>query len=387
MSLATLGRNWVLVLFAVFALYPFLPFAEANRGEQFTLLFAYAILGLGLNVVIGYTGLLHLGIAAFFGIGAYTAAILTVSFFPFQQSFLVAAAVATLAAAVAGVVTTAPILRLRGDYLALVTLGFGLIALYAIRNLDAITDGTRGLSPIKAGPVPGVSPDVDLADWKVNAEWTNRWYKYPYLYFVVLAALALTMALLRNLERSRLGRAWVALREDELAASCMGLNPARLKLAAIAIGAGLAGLAGAFYAVALSTTGNPQSYDFTLSMTMVCCVILGGLGNRPGVLLGVLLLMGFDRILTNILDNEIQAMIGGGGANYLRVSGWKLFIFGMVLILMMRFRPAGLIPEARHARELDPAADEAAGEAAAREEAQESGVRSPGSEQKPRSSG
>jgi len=146
----------------------------------------------------------------------------------------------------------------------------------------------------------------------------------------------------------------VALREDELASTCMGLNPARLKLAAIAIGGGLAGLAGALYAMSLRTTGNPQSYDFTLSMIMVCCVILGGLGNRNGILLGVFLLMGFDRIVTNILDNLIQEQIGTGGPTYQKVSGWKLIIFGLVLILMMRFRPEGLLPEARQKRELHP---------------------------------
>jgi branched-chain amino acid transport system permease protein len=370
MNWAALGRNWVLVLFGLLAVYPLLPFADSNRGEQFTILFVYAILALGLNVILGYTGLLHLGMAAFFGVGAYTVGILSVPFFPFQQSFLVSAVVAVLAAAFVGVVTTAPILRLRGDYLALVTLAFGLIALYAIRNLDSITEGTKSMGPIEPGPLPGVAGD-DMTAYQLHENWGKRWYSYPYLYFVALGLLAIVMVLLRNLERSRLGRAWVALREDELAASCMGLNPARLKLAAIAIGAGLAGLAGALYSLAQHTTGNPQSYDFTLSMTMVCCVILGGLGNRPGVLVGVFLLMGFDLILTSILDNQVQALIGGGGANYLRVSGWKLFIFGMVLILMMRFRPAGLIPEERHARELDTAADEAAGEAAAKAEAGE----------------
>jgi len=304
--------------------------------------------------VLGYTGLLHLGIAAFFGIGAYTVGILTVPFFPFQQSFLVAAFAATVLAALVGVASTAPILRLRGDYLALVTLGFGLITLYAIRNLDAITEGTKGMNPIEAGPIPGVPESTDLSGLKLLSQWGVRWYKYPYLYFVTLGVLGLTMLFLRNLERSRLGRAWVALREDELAASCMGLNPARLKLAAIAIGAGLAGLAGAFYAMSIRTTGNPQAYDFTLSMIMVCCVILGGLGNRNGVLLGVFLLMGFDRIITNILDNAIQEQIGTGGPTYQKVSGWKLIIFGLVLILMMRFRPEGLLPEARQKRELHP---------------------------------
>lgn len=361
-------QYWVPGLFLVLAAYPFLPIAEALRGEQFTILFILAILGLGLNVVLGYTGLLHLGIAAFFGIGAYTVGILTVPFYPFQQSFLVAAIAAIAISAVIGVASTAPILRLRGDYLALVTLGFGLITLYAIRNLDAITQGTKGLNPIEAGPMPGVPDSVNLSSLRLNPQWGTRWYKYPYLYFIALGLLGLTMVLLRNLERSRLGRAWVALREDELAATCMGLNPARLKLAAIAIGAGLAGLAGALYAMALRTTGNPQAYDFTLSMNMVCCVILGGLGNRNGVLLGVFLLMGFDRILTGILDNWIQEQIGTGSHTYEKPSGWRLIVFGLVLILMMRFRPEGLLPEQRQKRELHPEAEEAAGEKEAKKE-------------------
>lgn len=366
-----LSRHWVPLLFAALAAYPFLPFAESNRGEQFTILFIYAILALGLNVVIGYTGLLHLGIAAFFGIGAYTVGILTVPFFPFQQSFLVAALAAVAISTAVGIITTAPILRLRGDYLALVTLGFGLITLYAIRNLDAITEGTKGLNPIEAGPLPGVPEDADLSAVRVHSDWGTRWYKYPYLYFVVLGVLGAVMVFLKNLEQSRLGRAWVALREDELAAACMGLNPARLKLAAIALGAGLAGLAGAFYALALGTTGNPQTYDFTLSMIMMCCVILGGLGNRPGVLLGAFLLMGFDRIVTNILDNFLQEQFDAGARTYFKVSGWKLVIFGGVLILMMRFRPEGLLPETRRRHELHPEADEAAGEAAARLEVED----------------
>jgi branched-chain amino acid transport system permease protein len=366
----SLLRHWVVGLFVLLAAYPFLPFAESNRGEQFTILFIYAILALGLNVVLGYTGVLHLGIAGFFAIGAYTTAVLTVEFFPFQQTFLVALPLAVLAAAAAGVVTTAPILRLRGDYLALVTLGFGLIVFYLIRNLKAITDGTMGLSPILPDALPGL-PGKDMSGVQLNNVWGRAWFNFPYLYFLALGALAATMLFLRNVERSRLGRAWVALREDELAASCMGLNPAKLKLAAVAIGAGLAGLAGALNAVYLRTTGNPQSYDFTLSMIMVCCVILGGLGNRSGVVLGVFILMGFDRIVTNILDNQIQMAVGSGGKEYMKISAWKLFIFGMVLILMMRFRPEGLLPETRHRRELHPETDEAAGEAAARAEARE----------------
>lgn len=356
-------RHWTVWLFLFLAAYPLLPLAEATRGEQLTILFVYAILAQGLNVVLGLTGLLHLGIAAFFAIGAYTVGILTVSIFPFQWSFLPAAAAAVALAALTGILTTAPILRLRGDYLALVTLGLGLIVLYAIRNLDPITEGTKGISPLDAGPLPGFS-GKNLESWRVRTDWGRHWYNYPYFYYLSLTALAAVLLLVRNLEHSRLGRAWVALREDELAATCMGLNPARLKLAAIAVGGGIAGLAGALYAMALRTTGNPQTYDFTLSMLMICCVILGGMGNRHGVLLGTFLLIGFDRILTSILDNELQALFGTA-APYLKLSGYRLFIFGLVLILMMRFRPEGLLPARRIQRELHPEYDEAIGRAAA----------------------
>ena len=219
--------------------------------------------------------------------------------------------------------------------------------------------------------------------WKRGAGpgWKDSWRKYPYLYFICLGLLAAVVVFLRNLERSRLGRAWVALREDELAAACMGLNPARLKLSAIVLGAGLAGLAGALFAISQDGTTEPKAYDFNRSMITLCCVILGGLGNRPGVLLGVFLLVGYDAIVTPLADNWLQAQkLNPGGKEYLKVSGWRLCIFGLALILMMRFRPEGLLPAARQKRELHPEADEATGEAAAKTEAGEnpaSGGRKP----------
>ena len=373
---------WPWVALVAFAAVPFLPGAEAAiYGQQFMPLFIYAVLGLGLNVVLGYTGLFHLGIAAFFGIGAYTTAILVVPQFPFQQSFLVALILATLAAAAVGVLTTAPTLRLRGDYLALVTMGFGLIAVFIIRNLENITAGTKGLDPVSPKLLPGVD-DPNLASRRFLPTWGATWRSYPYFYFLCLTVLALSYVFLGWLERSRTGRAWIALREDELAASCMGLNPARLKLSSIAIGAGLAGLAGALYAVAYKGTSGPQAYDFNRSMTAICCVILGGLGNRPGVLLGGLLLIGYDQVLTPILDNEFQKDWFQGmfpewmrGKHYLKVSGWRLIIFGVALIVMMRFRPEGLLPETRRRHELHPEEGEAAATAAARAEAAGKGVR------------
>jgi branched-chain amino acid transport system permease protein len=370
MSLRGIAGYWMVAGFVLLAALPFFPGRYVPiYGTQLIPLMCFAILVLGLNVMVGYAGLLHLGVAAFFGIGAYTAAVLTTSRFPFGASFLVAAVAAPLACAAVGVLTTAPTLRLRGDYLALVTLGFGLITFYVIKNLNAITDGVQGLDPVSPNLLPGVA-DPDLP--KLGPGWRESWRRYPYLYFLVLIVLALVAVFLRNLERSRLGRAWVALREDELAAACMGLNPAKLKLSAIALGAGLAGLAGALFAVSQDSTTDPRTYWFDRSMIAVCCVILGGLGNRPGVILGVFLLVGYDQILTPLADNWIQAQkINPEGKEYLKVSGWRLFIFGAALILMMRFRPEGLLPEARQKRELHPERDEAAGQAAAKVEAGE----------------
>ncbi len=354
MSLRGATQYWLVVGFLILAAYPFLPGSNPVRGQQMVPLFCYAILALALNVIVGYAGLLHLGIAAFFAIGAYTTGILTVQLFPFRQSFLVCVLASTVLAGAIGAVTTAPTLRLRGDYLALVTLGFGLISVFVLRNLDSITDGTRGLNPVTPNLLPGVE-DPDLSLNPRPPGWGRTWRSYPYFYFVCLAALGGTMLLLRNLEHSRLGRGWIALREDELATACMGLNPARLKLSAIVLGAGLAGFAGSLYVVSQQTTTEPQAYDFNRSMITLCCVILGGLGNRAGVLIGVLLLIGYDMIATPMLDNWLQQQqINPEGKQYLKVSGWRLSVFGLALILMMRFRPEGILPGKRMQHELHP---------------------------------
>src|SRR5262249_30490002 len=152
-------------------------------------LFIFAILALSLNVVLGYTGLLHFGIAAFFGIGAYATGILAVREFPFQQSFPVLILASVLAAAVLSVATTAPALRLRGDYLALVTMAFGLIAVFVLRNLDSITGGAKGLNPIAPPLLPGVT-DPDVTGWRLNPTWGRTWRAYPYFYLLCLAVLA-----------------------------------------------------------------------------------------------------------------------------------------------------------------------------------------------------
>ena len=187
------------------------------------------------------------------------------------------------------------------------------------------------------------------------------WRQYPYFYFLCLGVLALAYAVPAEPGAVRLGRAWVALREDELAAACMGLNPARLKLAASPWGPGSRGWPAALYAVSQRTTAGPQAYDFNRSMITICCVILGGLGNRPGVLLGVFLLVGYDQILTPDARQLSPAASGPEqfpesmrGKQYLKVSGWRLLIFGAALILMMRFRPEGLLPRGAVKHELHP---------------------------------
>jgi branched-chain amino acid transport system permease protein len=339
--------SWPIAVLIAFAVYPLFPafdqhlFNITNRsiGDQLPGLFVFAVLALALNVVVGYTGIFHLGIAAFFGIGAYVTGILTVPIYPFEFGFWLAALIGTICATVAGVLLGLPSLRLRGDYLALVTLGFGEVVRFTIKNLQGITRGSDGLSPLPPPVIPGT-----------NLDWHDD---YRPFYYLTLAFLAIVYVLLVRLERSKLGRAWVAVREDELAATCMGLNANRLKLAAFAVAAGLAGAAGSLYAAKMTSTVGPDAYDFNKSVFALCCVILGGLGSRNGVLLGVFLLYGFDNILSPILDGYIQIYRGESVSKvYQTFSGWRLMVFGLVLILVMRFRPEGLLPSDRVKEEM-----------------------------------
>lgn len=318
----------------VFALLP-LVLGKSGIGENITDLFIFAILALGLNVAVGYAGLLHLGIAAFFGIGAYVIGILTVGGYPFQFSFSAALVLATVGAGLAGLVLAAPTIRLRGDYLALVTLGFGEVVNVALKNLENITGGMKTLNPLPAPTVPAWLANLFEAPIDFRAD-------YRPFYFLSLAILAGVVVLLRNLEHSRLGRALVALREDELAATCLGINATRIKLSAFALSAAIAGLAGGLFASKLASTSDPHTYSFNLSITVLCCLILGGLGSIRGVLLGVLLLKGYEIILVPQLDHWAQAMQWS-----MTFKQWNLLTFGLVLILMVRFRPEGVLPSRR----------------------------------------
>jgi branched-chain amino acid transport system permease protein len=323
-------REWLQGPWPIVAALAVLPFLVANTAlvTQATTILAFALLALGLHVVVGYTGALHLGIAAFFGLGAFTAGILMTRNLPFQLWFVPSALAAMAVAALAGFVLATPTLRLRGDYLAIVTLGFGEVVKVSLKNMENITRGKQTLNLI---PRP-----IDLPG-------------QPYLealamYFIAFALVALAVLLLLNLERSRLGRAWVALREDELAATSMGVQAARSKLIAFAIGSALAGLAGAVYVTNLTNTSDPDSsYEFNTSIISLCCLILGGLGGIRGTLLGVLILQGLDAVLIPRID-ELLAVINPNSPELLKLKSWRLMVFGLSLILMMRFRPEGLLP-------------------------------------------
>ena len=341
-----LASRWEIVTLVVLAVAPLLvPALGGALGGQVTTLFIYCILALALNVMVGYTGLVHLGIAAFFGIGAYVLAILTVPMYPFRIGFLPAAIAAVLVSAGTGLALGAPTLRLRGDYLAIVTLGFGEVAKVTLRNLEQITGGMKGLNPV---PPPGAGVTLGGVDLGKEFAIDPRWF-----YYLALLALAGVVLAMRRLENSRLGRALVAVREDELAAQAMGISATRVKLSAFAMSSAVAGLAGCLYAASLSTTADPNAYDFNRSIMVLCAVILGGLGSIPGTLLGVAILVGFDTVLAPWADSWIQQMnINPTGSSLLSFSGWRLAVFGLALVLVMRFRPEGLVPSRRMAAEL-----------------------------------
>lgn len=335
-------RQWlapeVVVLIAL-ALYPLVLESSLPLTSELTVIFIFSIVALGLNVVTGYTGLLQLGIAAFFAIGAYVTAILTIPSYPFQWYYEPALIAGVAVTAFAGLVLGAPVLRLRGDYLALVTLGFGEVVNLSLLNLDFITSGSAGLSPVaahSAGAMVGAP-----------IPWSSGTFPFFYPTLVILIFVVVG---LRWLENSRLGRAWIAVREDELAATCMGINPAKIKLLAFAVGASLAGLGGALY-VAQQTNANPAGMDFNRSITILCCLILGGLGSIRGTLLGVFLVIGYDRIFSPFVDEWIQTNFPD--YDFLKFSNYKLMLFGLVLILMMRFRPQGLLPSERILHEME----------------------------------
>jgi branched-chain amino acid transport system permease protein len=305
------------VLLALAVLAAPLAVRNAYYVDVVTTAGLYALLALGLNLVVGCTGMLHLGFAAFFAVGAYTYGSLSVHA---GVPFWIGVVPATLAAALAGVLFGIPAMRVRGDYLAIVTLGFGEITRLVLTNLERWTGGPNGLLGI-AHP--------SLA-WG-GARWDFGVASLPYYYLV--AALVAGVALVcGRLCASRIGRAWAAIREDELAASCVGIDVAHMKLAAQGCGAAIAGLAGAVFAAKQGTI-TPESFDFLLSVMVLAMVVLGGMGRAAGPIVGALVL--------GVLPEALRG-----------VEQYRMLLFGAVLVVMMRVRPQGLIGAPQVRREL-----------------------------------
>jgi branched-chain amino acid transport system permease protein len=331
------ARLPALAAFAAAALLPFV-IRDAGFVNFLTDAGTFVVLALGLNIVVGYAGLLDLGYAAFFAIGSYAFAMLSSAQFGIHFPFWVLLFLAAAITALFGIVLGAPTLRLRGDYLAIVTLGFGEIVPQTLLNLSPWTGGPNGISPLDQPTFFGLRFGFNVL---------------PY-YYVTLALIVLAVLFARNLRDSRLGRAWVAIREDELAAAHMGINPTTTKLAAFALGASFSGVAGVAYGAKLGLV-SPDQFGFNVSIAILSMLVLGGMGNIPGVIVGSLVLSSLDRFLLPQATNFLHGMHVN-----VDLSNSRFLIYGAILVAMMLFRPEGLLPSRARRAELH-AADEPAG--------------------------
>jgi branched-chain amino acid transport system permease protein len=328
----------------------------------------FVILALGLNIVVGFAGLLDLGYVAFFAIGAYTVAFLTSPQSVLVQAgisapFWVAMFLSLFVAAFFGVLLGAPTLRLRGDYLAIVTLAFGEIVPRLFLNLEKWTKGSKGINPIAkplifggyhvGDPIPGFH--LVIAGREVNSGQAS-WY------WLILCIGLISIFLTIRLRDSRLGRAWMAMREDEVAASFMGINLVQTKLLAFGLGASFSGFAGSIYASILQTI-DPSQFQFDVSIIVLAMVIVGGLGNIWGVIVGGFLMGFFNFFLAPNANNWLDSIASATHLALLgkfRLDDKKLMIFGLALVLMMVLRPEGLIPSARRKAEMHPESEDLA---------------------------
>jgi branched-chain amino acid transport system permease protein len=350
-------RALFIAVLALFFTYPLIDKALGiGRVGSLQSIFIFVILAMGLNIVTGYAGLLDLGYAAFFAIGAYSQAFLTSpssymvvhGWVPgFLQHFWPAMALSWVVAACFGVMLGAPTLRLRGDYLAIVTLGFGEIVPRFFVNATGFTRGPNGISQI-ATPPPIPLPGGHSLNFTATDQ--RNWY------WLILCVGLFSLFLILRFANSRLGRAWMAVREDEVAAASMGVNLVRTKLWAFGLGASFAGFAGAVYAGYLQVV-FPDQFDFTVSVMVLSMVILGGIGNVYGVIIGGLLIQSFDRIFAEELNTPVHwigSQTGIASIENHNVTTDRLLIFGACLVLMMLFRPGGLFPDRRRSMEMQP---------------------------------
>jgi len=307
---------WLVMLFVVALIY---PQVTSRYGQDVAInVLIYVCLGLGLNVVVGLSGMLDLGYIAFYGVGAYTYALLNIHYgMPFWICLPFSAIFATIAASIVGY----PTLRMRGDYLAIVTLGFGEIIRIILNNWMDLTNGPNGLMGIHR-------PGIFWPSFAEGFSFEHLWLKKLWMvYYVALGLAVITMIIVHRLNFSRVGRAWESIREDETAAELMGVNTFIYKLLAYATGGALAGLAGAFFSARMKFV-SPESFTFLESAMVLCMVVLGGMGSIPGVILGAAALIALPEMFRGF---ELYRMLA----------------FGAVMVLMMLFRPEGLIPAKR----------------------------------------
>ena len=327
------NHRGVVLAFLIVAAFLVPVFGSRGAVNVATLALIYVMLGLSLNIVVGYAGLLDLGHVAFYAVGAYCYAILAQHGVGFWTTLPIAA----LLTGALGLLLGFPVLRLRGDYLAIVTLGFGEIIRILLNNLDSLTNGPKGINNI---PKPGLfnivftrkggageTPFHELVGIPFSTE-----QRGIFLYLIILGLCLLTLWVINRLLRMPIGRAWEALREDEIACRSLGVNTTGIKLSAFAIGAAFAGLAGAFYA-AFQGSVTPESFTFWESAIMLAIVVLGGMGSQTGVILAALALTIIPEIAREF-------------------SQYRMIIFGAVMVLMMIWRPQGLIPAQRPKMEL-----------------------------------
>jgi branched-chain amino acid transport system permease protein len=340
---------WIafVVLAIVLLALPFFTDALFGRGWVRIMDFAllYIMLALGLNIVVGYAGLLDLGYIAFFAVGAYCYALLGSPQLGLHLPFWIVLPLGTLLACIFGVLLGAPTLRLRGDYLAIVTLGFGEIIRIFLNNLNApinITNGPQGISmidPIRFG-------EFSLGNTHELFGLTFPSVHLHYYLFLFFTLLVIFISL--RLEDSRIGRAWMAIREDEVAAEAMGINTRNIKLLAFAMGATFGGLAGGLFA-GFQGFVSPESFSLTESITVLCMVVLGGMGNISGVLLGGILLVVLPEALRHGSGPAQQLLFG---KTLIDPESLRMLLFGLALITVMLWRPAGLWPSNQRRREL-----------------------------------
>jgi branched-chain amino acid transport system permease protein len=369
-----LRRYWLPALLIVIA------FVFPVVDESFDLLLIYPViiitvyvmLALGLNIVVGFAGLLDLGFVAFYALGAYVVGWFASSHFnQVRLSFGTAASsltgepldgihisfwllliVAGAFTALCGVIIGAPTLRLRGDYLAIVTLGFGEIIPRFFQNGDDLggfnlTNGTIGIKAVDPPGVPFLPESLDA--WRQFGTLDlHPWY------YTILMMVLIAIYVNFRLRDSRLGRAWISVREDETAAAAMGINPVTTKLWAYALGAVFGGLAGAFYGSFIASI-FPTSFSFNISILVLCMVVLGGMGNIYGVILGAIALQGLNFYLLPKINEWVHAIGNAVGSPLLSqadIPKYNFFLFGIILVLMMLLRPEGIIPNRQRAEEL-----------------------------------